>query len=220
MLPMNELFSTIRALQSKISGPQPASSEPPFLIVGLGNPGRKYEHNRHNVGFMLLNRLAARLGETFSRVEARALLLKANHQERRLILAKPQTYMNESGSAVNTLLRFYKIPLTNLMVVYDDVDLPLGALRLRPGGGSAGQKGMKSIIERLGSEDFPRLRIGIGQPPGRMDAADYVLQNFSKSEIEILNLTLENAADAVLTFVTNDLNKAMNLYNTSGSSDQ
>jgi PTH1 family peptidyl-tRNA hydrolase len=217
---MNQLFSSIRELQSKLHDSQAAPAGEPFLIVGLGNPGRRYEHNRHNVGFMLLNHLAARLGETFSRLESRALLLKVNYQGCRLVLAKPQTYMNGSGAAVGSLLRFYKIPLTHLMVAYDDVDLPLGALRLRPGGGSAGQKGMQSIIERLGSEEFARLRIGIDRPPGRMEAADYVLQDFSKSQMEILTPTLEKATDAVLTFVTAGLNKAMNLYNTTGNSEQ
>jgi peptidyl-tRNA hydrolase, PTH1 family len=184
-----------------------------ILIVGLGNPGREYKETRHNAGFMLLDRLAQRLGEKFTRLESRALVTKATYQERRLILAKPQTYMNESGKAVGALSRFYKVPLDNLLVIYDEVDLPLGTLRLRPGGGSAGQKGMRSIIDRLGSETFPRLRIGIGRPPGRMDAADYVLQKFSKSEAEIAAQMLDRAVDAVLVYVTAGLDKAMNMYN-------
>jgi peptidyl-tRNA hydrolase, PTH1 family len=184
-----------------------------YLIVGLGNPGREYKETRHNAGFMLLDRLAQRLGEKFTRLESRALVTKATYQERRLILAKPQTYMNESGKAVGALSRFYKVPLDNLLVIYDEVDLPLGTLRLRPGGGSAGQKGMRSIIDRLGSETFPRLRIGIGRPPGRMDAADYVLQKFSKSEAEIAAQMLDRAVDAVLVYVTAGLDKAMNMYN-------
>ncbi|HNT24810.1 MAG TPA: aminoacyl-tRNA hydrolase [Anaerolineales bacterium] len=216
---MNDIFATIRNLRLNPTEPQPAGSGEPFLIVGLGNPGRQYEKNRHNVGFMLLNRLAARLNQSFSRLEGRALLVKANYQDCRLILAKPQTYMNDSGSSVGSLMRFYKIPPANLIVAYDDVDLPLGALRLRPTGGSAGQKGMQSIIERLGSEDFPRLRIGIDRPPGRMEAADYVLQDFSRSQLEIIEPTLDRACEAVLTFVTGGLNKAMNLYNVSNNSD-
>jgi peptidyl-tRNA hydrolase, PTH1 family len=191
----------------------PETENQVYLIVGLGNPGREYKETRHNAGFMLLDRLAQRLGEKFTRLESRALVTKATYQERRLILAKPQTYMNESGKAVGALARFYKVPLDNLLVIYDEVDLPLGTLRLRPGGGSAGQKGMRSIIDRLGSETFPRLRIGIGRPPGRMDAADYVLQKFSRSEAEIAAQMLDRAVDAVLVYVTAGLDKAMNMYN-------
>lgn len=185
-----------------------------FLLVGLGNPGRQYENTRHNVGFMTMNRLAGKLGEGFSKLESKALITKCSYQGQRLVLAKPQTYMNLSGRAVSALRRYYKVSLANLLVVYDDVDLPLGALRIRPGGGSAGQKGMQSIVEQLGSEEFPRMRIGIGRPPGRMEAADYVLQNFKDNEIEILNLVLDSASQAILTFVTEGLDKTMSLYNT------
>ena len=191
----------------------PPPTPGPFLIAGLGNPGRQYANNRHNVGFMVLSRLAEKVGESFNRMESRALVAKANYQGIRLILAKPQTYMNGSGNAVRSLLRFYKLPLQQLLVVFDDVDLPLETLRLRAEGGSGGQKGMQSIIEQLSSEAFPRLRVGIGRPPGRMEAADYVLQDFAKSEKELLDLTLNQAVDAILTFVTDGLDKAMNLYN-------
>jgi PTH1 family peptidyl-tRNA hydrolase len=184
-----------------------------YLIAGLGNPGREYRNNRHNVGFMLLDRLAGRLGETFGRLESKALVAKGTYQDRRLILAKPQTYMNESGKAVGGLVHYYKVPLDNLIVAYDDVDLPFGILRLRPGGGSAGQKGMRSIQERLGAEDFPRLRFGIGRPPGRMEAAAYVLQDFARLEAEVLPQVLDRAVDAILVFVCEGLEKAMNLYN-------
>ncbi len=187
-----------------------------YLIAGLGNPGAEYRRNRHNVGFMLLDRLAERLGLNFSRFESNALVAKGEVQGRRLILAKPRTYMNLSGQAIGALLRYYKVPLAHFMVAYDDVDLPLGTLRIRPAGGSAGQKGMISIIERLGTQDFPRLRIGIGRPPGRMDAADYVLQDFSAAEMEFLTPTLERAVDAVLTFLTEGLDAAMNKYNANG----
>jgi len=185
----------------------------PFLIAGLGNPGQAYRHNRHNVGFMVADRLSARMGIVFSRMESNALVTKGEYQGRRIVIAKPRTYMNLSGKAVGALARFYKVPLENLLVAYDDVDLPLGMLRIRPGGGSAGQKGMGSIIERLGTQDFPRLRLGIGRPPGRMDAADYVLQDFSPTESEILGLTLEKAVDAILVFITEGLESAMNNFN-------
>jgi PTH1 family peptidyl-tRNA hydrolase len=192
---------------------QPKRRQGPFLIAGLGNPGRKFENNRHNVGFLLLNRLSVKLGERFSKVETKALVCKATHQAERIILVKPQTYMNNSGVSVGSLVRFYQVPLENLLVVYDDVDLPLGVLRLRPFGGSGGQKGMESIIQRLGTEEFPRLRIGTGRPPGRMEAADYVLQDFPAQDIDLLNNTLDRGIEAVLTFVHDGLDKTMNLFN-------
>lgn len=189
------------------------ASGPPYLIAGLGNPGREYQTSRHNVGFMLVDRLAALLGVAFSRVEHQALVTRGEHAGRRVVLVKPQTYMNLSGRSVGALARFYKVPVQNLLVVYDDVDLPLGVLRLRPGGGSAGQKGMKSIIEALGTQEFPRLRIGVERPPGRMAAADYVLQDFSKAQATLLPELLDRAADAALLFVTEGLEAAMNRYN-------
>jgi PTH1 family peptidyl-tRNA hydrolase len=197
---------------------QPYRRQGPYLIAGLGNPGRKFEHNRHNVGFMLLNRLAVKLGESFSQVESKALVAKSTYLGERVVLIKPQTYMNNSGSAVSSLVRFYKVPLENLLVVYDDVDLPVGILRLRPVGGSAGQKGMLSIIAHLGTESFPRLRIGTGRPPGRMEAADYVLQDFPADEADLLSETLDRAAEAALTFIQDGLERAMNSYNGLSSS--
>lgn len=185
----------------------------PYLVVGLGNPGREYAANRHNIGFMLIDRLAERLGVRFSRLESKALVTKGEYLGRRMILAKPQTFMNLSGQAVGSLVRFYKVPLENLLVVYDDVDLDLGTIRIRPAGGSAGQKGMASTLERLGTQEFPRMRLGIGRPPGRMEAAAYVLQDFSRADLEMLEPTLDRAADAVLLFVTEGLNAAMNKYN-------
>jgi PTH1 family peptidyl-tRNA hydrolase len=184
-----------------------------FLIAGLGNPGREYEKNRHNAGFMLVNRLASRLGESFKRVEGRSLICKTTYNGERLILIKPQTYMNNSGSAVSTILRYYKVPLENLLVVYDDVDLPLGTLRLRGSGGSAGQKGMQSIIERLGTEEFSRLRIGTGRPPGRKEAADYVLEDFPPDEADLLKETLDRGVEAVLAFIKDGLDKTMTSFN-------
>ncbi len=192
---------------------QPYLRQGPYLVAGLGNPGREYENNRHNVGFMCLNRLALKLGEKFSRVESKALVARAIYQGERVILVKPQTYMNNSGAAVSSLVRYYKVPLENLLVVYDDVDLPLGTLRIRTLGGSAGQKGMVSIIERLGTVTFPRLRIGTGRPPGRMEAADYVLQDFPADDADLVAETLDRAVEAVLTFLQHGLDRAMNCYN-------
>lgn len=184
-----------------------------YLIVGLGNPGREYKNNRHNAGFMLLDVLAGRLDAAFTRLESKALVTRSRYGESRIILAKPQTYMNNSGLPVSALLRYYKIPLENLLVTYDDVDLDLGTIRLRPSGSAGGQKGMDSIIKRIGSNEFARLRIGISRPPGRMEAADYVLQDFPRSEKEVLLQVLDHGAQAALSFVSDGIEEAMNLYN-------
>lgn len=189
------------------------SSTSTFLIVGLGNPGREYRENRHNIGFMLVDRLCVRLNVSLNRLQAQALVGSTSDGDRKIIFAKPQTYMNLSGQSVQGLMRFYKLPLSNLLVAHDDLDLPLGTIRMRPGGGSAGQKGIASIIERLGTQDFPRLRLGIGRPPGRMDPADYVLQDFSPSDLPLLSETLERAADAALTWISQGLETAMNQFN-------
>ncbi len=184
-----------------------------FLIVGLGNPGREYQGSRHNFGFMVVDRLAVRLNAQKLRLQSKAIVTDAIYQERKLILAKPQTYMNLSGQAVQGLLRFYRLPLEALLVAHDDLDLPYGTLRLRPGGGAGGQRGVESVIQSLGVKEFPRLRLGIGRPPGRMEPKDYVLQEFSAAEQKALSEILERAADAVLIFATEGLDKAMNRYN-------
>ena len=184
-----------------------------YLIVGLGNPGREYRETRHNVGFMLLDRLTVKLNARFTRLQSKALVASANYQERKIILAKPQTFMNLSGQSVQGLMHFYKLPLENLLIAHDDLDLPVGTIRIRPDGGSAGQKGMMSSIERLGTDEFPRLRLGIGRPPGHMEAPDYVLQDFSKADLTIISETLDRAMGAVLEFVVNGLDIAMNKFN-------
>lgn len=184
-----------------------------YVIAGLGNPGRQYKQTRHNIGFLTLDRLAERLGVSFARVSLRSLIVDTRYEGCRLILAKPQTYMNESGGSVSSLVRFYKIPLERLIVVHDDLDLPFGTLRLRPGGSSPGQKGVTSIIERLGSQEFPRLRMGIGRPPGQKLGAQYVLQDFTRQEMDELPAVVDTAVDALLEIVTGGLEKAMNRYN-------
>ncbi len=185
----------------------------PFLVVGLGNPGRQYARNRHNVGFMVVSRLAEHLGVRFSRMQHQALLAMAHSDGARLVLAKPQTYMNRSGVAVGALVRFYKVPLERLLVVYDDLDLPPGTLRLRPKGGHGGHNGMRDIIQRLGRQDFPRLRVGIGRPPGQMRPADYVLQDFTPAEREALEPVLTRAVEGILLWVQEGLPAAMNRLN-------
>ncbi len=184
-----------------------------FLIAGLGNPGREYVNSRHNIGFMLVNCLAERLETSFSRLESKALVTKSKYQGRSIILAKPQTYMNLSGQAISSLVKFYKIPFENFMVLYDDVDLPFGKIRIRPAGGSAGHKGVESIINHLGTQEFPRFRFGVGRPPGSKGAAAYVLQNFSGEEADFLPQYLDRGSDAVLTYIVDGLVTAMNHFN-------
>lgn len=191
----------------------------PFLIVGLGNPGREYGGNRHNIGFMVLDKLAERLETSFSKLKMDGLMTAIRYKNQRLILVKPQKFMNLSGKVVASYIRFYKLPLENILVIYDDVDLPFETLRLKPDGGDAGQKGVRSIISELGTKEFPRLRIGIDRPSGRLPVSDYVLQDFSGQENEWLPFVLNRASDAVLTFVENGLNQAMTQYNQSPSGD-
>lgn len=184
-----------------------------YLLVGLGNPGREYKDTRHNFGFMLIDRLAVRLNARGLKVQSKAIVTSVTYEDRKLILAKPQTYMNLSGQSVQGLLHFYKIPLTNVMVLSDDLDIPFGTIRIRAEGGPGGQRGLSSVIESLGTKDFPRLRLGIGRPPGRMDPANFILQNFSRDEMKTLSEVLDRAADAALEFVMNGLDKAMNKFN-------
>lgn len=185
----------------------------PYLIVGLGNPGPRYHDNRHNVGFMVVDALADDARIPIRRVEIRALIGKGTLEKEPAILAKPQTFMNNSGQAVAPLMRFYKIPTEKLLVVHDDLDLPFGTLRLRPRGGAGGQRGMGSIMAKLDTQDFARLRVGIGRPPGRMAPRDYVLHDFDPGEEEILPEVLRNALDAIRRFVSAGIEQAMNDFN-------
>ncbi|MEE8392032.1 MAG: aminoacyl-tRNA hydrolase [Anaerolineae bacterium] len=186
-----------------------------YLIAGLGNPGPQYAANRHNVGFQCVERLAARHDLVFDKRQKRALVAAGTVCEQRVILVKPQTFMNESGRAVVPLVRFYKVQPGRLLVIYDDLDLPPGTVRVRPVGGSGGHKGMRSITEHLGEQGFPRLRIGIGRPPGRMDPAAYVLQDFSADEGPLLEETLERAAAAIEVWLREGVEAAMSQYNRS-----
>ena len=187
--------------------------EQTFLLIGLGNPGREYKDTRHNVGFMLIDRIAVRLNARGMKVQSKAIVMTSAYEERKLILAKPQTFMNLSGQSVQGLAHFYKIPFPNMMILSDDLDIPFGTIRIRASGGPGGQRGLSSILEKLGTKEVPRLRLGIGRPPGRMDPAAYVLQNFSRDEMQTLSEVLDHGVEAVLAYVTHGLNKAMNEFN-------
>ncbi len=184
------------------------------LIVGLGNPGDEYAAHRHNVGFRVVDALAGAHGLNFSREKgAKARVAQGRIDGRPVVLAKPQTFMNLSGQAVVRLSRSRDVPPERILVVYDDLDLPLGRLRLRPEGGSGGHKGMRSIIDSLGSQAFPRLRVGIDRPPGRMDPADYVLRPFAGDEKAVFAAVLERAVAAIELWLAEGIVAAMDEFN-------
>jgi PTH1 family peptidyl-tRNA hydrolase len=184
-----------------------------WLIVGLGNTGRRYANNRHNVGFQCLDRLARAHQLTFDRRWGRARLVLGRIEGRAVVLLKPQTFMNESGRAVATVARFYQVPLQRLLVIFDDLDLPQGSVRLRPQGGSGGHKGMASIIAHLGAQEYPRVRVGIGRPPGRMDPAAYVLQDFDDEERPLMSEVYDWVVRAVACWLTEGIEIAMTRFN-------
>lgn len=216
---LDKIFNTLRDLTRRLESSKHSHDETTgsnFLIIGLGNPGREYKETRHNIGFMMVDALANRLKTEFTRSQSKALVTIGRYQGHKIVLAKPQTYMNNSGHVTRALLKFYKIKLGNLLVAYDDVDLPFATIRMKPSGGSAGHKGMVSIIEQLGSQDFPRLRLGVGRPPGYKKAANYVLKPFNKDEIEFLENYLNRATNASLAFITDGIEFAMTNFNRSG----
>lgn len=194
-----------------------------WLVVGLGNPGRQYEGNRHNVGAMVLDVLAGRMNGSFTQHKARAAVLDARLGTLpggvpgpRVILARPATYMNTSGGPVAALMQFYDIDAENLLVLHDELDIPEHQLRLKRGGGEGGHNGLRSISSSIGTKDYARLRIGVGRPPGRMDPADYVLSDFAAGQREELGVTLQLAADAVGDVVVDGLLASQNTWNTKG----
>lgn len=190
-----------------------------LLIVGLGNPGLDYRNTRHNIGFMILDELAVKLNARFTRLQSKALVATVFLATKKVILAKPQTYMNSSGQSVRELVRFYKLELSDIIVIHDDLYLPVGDIRIRPDGGSGGHQGMNSIIEKIGTDDFPRLKIGIGSPPGQMRAEDYVLENFSDNEFPLMRETSLQVVGAILLWIDGGIHAAMNKYNGKFSTD-
>lgn len=186
----------------------------PAMVVGLGNPGTEYASHRHNAGFLVVEALARAHKLAFARRRrTRAYVAEGWVGKQQVLLAKPQTFMNLSGRAVGRLSRAHGIPPERILVVYDELDLPLGRLRIRSEGGSGGHKGMRSIIETLGTQSFPRLRVGIDRPPGRMDPADYVLQPFSSQEQACLTQVLEWSVAAIECWLDEGIVAAMDRFN-------
>jgi len=183
------------------------------VVVGLGNPGQKYAGTRHNVGFDVLDRLAEKYFGGPVRTKFDAELCDVEICGEKVLLVVPQTFMNLSGRPVRALVDFYKFPMSDVLVVCDDLNLEFGRLRLRASGSSGGQKGLQNIIDHLGTQQFARLRIGIGRPPGRMDPAAYVLKKFSSEEREEIDVALHEAADGVVEWATGGVQAAMNAVN-------
>ncbi|MEU5091886.1 aminoacyl-tRNA hydrolase [Streptomyces sp. NPDC021356] len=194
------------------------SASGPWLIVGLGNPGPEYAMNRHNVGFMVVDLLADRIGGRFKRAsKAQAQVVEGRvgppgPDSRRVVLVKPMSYMNLSGGPVNALRDFYKVPLANVVAVHDELDIDYGTLRLKLGGGDNGHNGLKSMTKAMGA-DYHRVRFGIGRPPGRMQVADYVLKDFSSAERKELDYFVDRAADSVECLLAEGLERAQSAYN-------
>jgi PTH1 family peptidyl-tRNA hydrolase len=184
-----------------------------MLVAGLGNPGAQYANTRHNVGFDTIDYLAASYRIPLNRVRHKALTGEGIIQGRKVMLIKPQTFMNLSGEAISELVRFYKVPPADLIVIYDDIDLAVGRVRVRPGGSAGTHNGMRSIVERLGTTAFPRVRIGVGKPPPGWKLADFVLSRFSGEERPLVNEAVERAADAVPAILLAGAEATMSRYN-------
>lgn len=184
-----------------------------ILVVGLGNPGKKYTETKHNVGFLVIDELGKRVGVDISKDKFQSLCGEGFLDGNKLLLLKPQTYMNRSGDAVQAASNFYKIAPENIIVVHDEMDISLGRIMIKPGGGSAGNNGIRSIISNLGTKNFTRVRIGIGKPGTKEEGANHVLSGFSKSESALVEDSIITATDAVVEIINNGLQNAMNKYN-------
>lgn len=185
-----------------------------WLIVGLGNPGREYENTRHNAGFRALDILAQKLGCKPDKLKYQGLYCQVNYRGNKLLLLKPQTYMNLSGRSAAPLAAFFKVPTDHVIVLFDDISLPPGRLRIRADGSAGGHNGIKSLIQELGSQNFPRVKIGVGaKPHPDFDLADWVLSVFSAAEEKALEPALERAADAVLAIIDHGVPEAANRFN-------
>ena len=184
-----------------------------YLLVGLGNPGAEYERTRHNAGFRVVDAAGQKWGADWKDWQKLGVYAKVSVCGHEVFLLKPFTYMNESGRAVSSLARFYKIPKESCLICFDDVSLEVGKIRLRPSGSAGGQKGMKSVIEQLGTQAIARLRLGIGPKPEKFDLVNFVLSRFTKTEEDVLSVTLPRAVDALECYLTHGIEKAMNQFN-------
>lgn len=202
------LKNKIYPADAKASGPVE------YLIVGLGNPESKYQNTRHNAGFLTIDRIAEKSGCAVDRMKYKALTGVATIADKRVLLMKPQTYMNNSGEAVQEAMSFYKIPAEKVLVIFDDISLDVGKMRIRRKGSHGGHNGIKSIVQLCGSEDFPRIKVGVGKKPHPgYDLADWVLSRFTEQERADLSPVFDNSWEAVQLFLNGQLDKAMNQFN-------
>lgn len=185
-----------------------------YVIAGLGNPTKEYDKTRHNVGFAVIDELADRYGIDVSERKHRALCGRGVIEGQKVLLAKPQTFMNLSGESLRALTDYYKVLPEELIVIYDDISLPPGQLRIRLKGSAGGHNGIKNIIAHLGTQEFPRIKVGVGEKPPRMDLKDYVLSRFSKGEQELMDAAFREAAEAVVMMICDGADRAMNHFNT------
>ncbi len=201
------LFDKIKKTEKTQGGP------PEYIIVGLGNPGRDYEITRHNTGFTAIDLISDKAGVHIDRLKFKALTAVTEFGGKRVLLVKPQTFMNLSGEAVFAAMDFYKIPLEKVIIIYDDVSLDVGKMRLRKKGSAGGHNGIKSIIAQCGGDEFPRVKIGVGKKPEGWDLADWVLGKYSEDDLKTLGTVYENTADAVKLIMNGKFEEAANKYN-------
>lgn len=182
-------------------------------IIGLGNPGRKYENTRHNIGFMVIDELLRRYQTTLSREKFNGLYTIEHIKQEKVLFVEPQTFMNRSGECIRPLIDYFNIDLDNVLVIYDDLDLPIGKIRLRQQGGHGGHNGIRSLIDHLGTKKFKRIRVGIGRPTQQMSIVDYVLQRFSSDQLDGVNESIMQSADACEQWFKDDFSQVMNVFN-------
>jgi len=184
-----------------------------ILIVGLGNPGKDYWGARHNIGFAIIDELISGIDSGNKYTKFNSIVVNAKYSDTDLVLLKPQIFMNNSGSAVAAAMKFYKDEISRILIIHDDIDIEFGHVKIKRGGGTAGHRGLQSIIAKTNSLDFDRLRFGVDRPPGRMEASDYVLRKFGKNEIKELDILIKHAAEIIMDYIENGLDYAANKYN-------
>lgn len=186
-----------------------------FLIVGLGNPTKQYDGTKHNVGFVVIDELAKKYNISVSKIKGKAFIGSGSIKDKKVILAKPQTYMNLSGESIRELVNFYKIPQENFIVIYDDISLQPSRIRIRKKGSHGGHNGIKNIINIMGTDEFPRIKVGVGEKPSGWDLADYVLSKFSEDDLPLINMGIDKSIEGVEIFLEDNLDTAMNKMNPS-----
>lgn len=184
-----------------------------YLVVGLGNPGRRYDGTRHNIGFAVIDSLAEHLGVKLDKVKFKGIFTKTNYKNEKIILLKPETFMNASGDSVQPFIDYFGIDIDKVIVIVDDIDIKFGTVRIRKNGSAGTHNGLKSIVQRVGDTNFPRVKVAVNNKPSYMDLADFVMSKFSEKEKKIIDKEIDIARDAILDIVENDINIAMNKYN-------